>query len=227
MSKKLYKEDKSVATVSRREFFKFSGMAIIGSGIIGCNIFPIGNEKATWGFLLVDMKKCQGCLSCMLACSLVHDGIESLSLSRIQVQQNSFGKWPNDLALIQCRQCVEPACVIACPVDALKSDPAFGGVTTVDIEKCIGCKSCVDACPYTPSRIIWNFEKGHSQKCDLCANAPFWDNEGGPDGKKACIEICPLGAIVFTKVIPEQEGDEGYNTNLRGSQWKKLGFPRF
>ena len=226
MSKKTDKEDNSVVTVSRRDFFKFSGMAIIGSGIIGCNIFPIGDRKVTWGFLLVDMKKCQGCLSCMLACSLVHDGIESLSLSRIQVLQNSFGKWPNDLTLIQCRQCVEPACVVACPVGALKPDPAFGGVTTVDIEKCIGCKSCVEACPYTPSRIIWNFKEEHSQKCDLCANAPFWDNAGGPDGKKACVEICPLDAIVFTKVIPEQEGEEGYNVNLRGSQWKKLGFPR-
>ena len=224
MSKKLDKENKSVVTVSRRDFFKFSGMAIIGSGIIGCNLLPIGNEKSTWGFLLVDMKKCQGCLSCMLACSLVHDGIASLSLSRIQVLQNSFGKWPNDLTLIQCRQCVEPACVVACPVDALKPDPDFGGVTTVDIEKCIGCKKCVEACPYTPSRVIWNFKEEHSQKCDLCANATFWDNDGGPDGKKACIEICPLGAIVFTKVIPEQEGDEGYNVNLRGSQWKKLGF---
>jgi protein NrfC len=226
MSKKTDKEDNSVVTVSRRDFFKFSGMAIIGSGIIGCNIFPIGDRKVTWGFLLVDMKKCQGCLSCMLACSLVHDGIESLSLSRIQVLQNSFGKWPNDLTLIQCRQCVEPACVVACPVGALKPDPAFGGVTTVDIEKCIGCKSCVEACPYTPSRIIWNFKEEHSQKCDLCANAPFWDNDGGPDGKKACVEICPLDAIVFTKVIPEQEGEEGYNVNLRGSQWRKLGFPR-
>jgi protein NrfC len=225
VSRKIAKEDNSVVTVSRRDFFKFSGMAIIGSGIIGCNIFPSGNEKVTWGFLLVDMKKCQGCLSCMLACSLVHDGIESLSLSRIQVMQNSFGKWPSDLTLIQCRQCVEPACVVACPVDALKPDPDFGGVTTVDVEKCIGCKKCVEACPYTPSRIIWNFEEEHSQKCDLCANAPFWDNDGGPDGKKACIEICPLGAIVFTKVIPDQEGDEGYHVNLRDSQWKKLGFP--
>jgi protein NrfC len=224
VSKKVDKENKSVVAVSRRDFFKFSGMAIIGSGIIGCNIFSIGNEKATWGFLLVDMKKCQGCLSCMLACSLVHDGIESLSLSRIQVLQNSFGKWPNDLTLSQCRQCVEPACVVACPVDALKSNPDFGGVTTVDIEKCIGCKKCIEACPYTPSRVIWNFEEEHSQKCDLCANAPFWDNDGGPDGKKACIEICPLDAIVFTKVIPDQKGDEGYNVNLRGSQWEKLGF---
>ena len=205
-------------------FFQVFIEYIVNCSVGFLNIFPIGNQKATWGFLLVDMKKCQGCLSCMLACSLVHDGIASLSLSRIQVLQNSFGKWPNDLTLNQCRQCVEPACVVACPVDALKPDPDFGGVTTVDSEKCIGCKKCVEACPYSPSRVIWNFEEEHSQKCDLCANAPFWDNDGGPDGKKACIEICPLGAIVFTKVIPDQEGDKGYTVNLRSSQWKKLGF---
>ncbi len=171
MSKKLDKENKSVVTVSRRDFFKFSGMAIIGSGIIGCNIFSIGNERATWGFLLVDMKKCQGCLSCMLACSLVHDGIESLSLSRIQVLQNSFGKWPNDLTLIQCRQCVEPACVVACPVDALKPDPDFGGVTTVDIEKCIGCKSVLRHAPIHPVESSGILKK-NIPKNAICAPMP-------------------------------------------------------
>jgi hypothetical protein len=46
---------------------------------------------ASEGYLLVDTKKCQGCVSCMLACSLVHEGIASLSLARIQVLQN--GQW--------------------------------------------------------------------------------------------------------------------------------------
>ena len=40
------------------------------------------------GYILVDTKKCQGCVSCMLACSLVHEGLESQSLSRIQIIQD-------------------------------------------------------------------------------------------------------------------------------------------
>jgi protein NrfC len=84
---------------------------------------------------------------------------------------------------------------------------------------------CVNACPYPPGRAIWNHEDGHAQKCDLCVDTPHWDENGGPDGKQACVQVCPLGAIRFTDVIPAQEGDEGYKVNLRGDGWRKLGYP--
>jgi protein NrfC len=65
-----------------------------------------------------------------------------------------------------------------------------------------------------------------SRKCDLCANAPYhWDDAGGgPDGKQACVALCPVGAIAFTKEIPVQEGDGGYSVNLRDESWAVLGF---
>jgi protein NrfC len=219
------KKTKDTLAISRRDFMKFSGMTVVSAGIVGTHIDSFGVQQATWGFLLVDMKKCQGCTSCMLACSLVHHGVENPSLARIQVLQNPHGKWPDDLMLVQCRQCVEPACVAACPVAALQPDPAFGNVTLVDPEKCIGCKSCIKACPYTPSRPIWNAREKHSQKCDLCAKASYWNEQGGPDGKKACVEICPLGAIVFTKVIPDQSSKDSYTVNLRGLPWARMGYP--
>jgi len=222
MDRKVKKEEESVVAVSRRDFIKCSGMAVIGVYVLGCDI---NSKKQALGFLLLDMKKCQGCMSCMLACSLAHEGAVNLSLSRIQVLQNPYEKWPNDLKLVQCRQCVEPVCVAVCPVNALKPDPNYDNIITVDIEKCIGCMNCVNDCPYPPSRAIWNFEEGHSQKCDLCSNTPFWDEESGLNGKKACVEVCPINAIVFTTVIPDQEGDDGYNVNLRGEEWGNLGFP--
>ena len=225
MSDTADKDKNEFGTVSRRAFMKYSGMAVIGWCIIGCEIDETGKKTATWGFLLVDMKKCQGCMSCMLACSLVHEGEENLSLSRIQIQQDPYGKYPDDVTIVQCRQCVEPACLAVCPTGALHRDPEFGNVTTVDIEKCIGCKSCINACSYTPGRAIWNAEEKHSQKCDLCASAPHWYEAGGPDGKKACVEVCSLGAIQFTKVIPDQSSDSSYTVNLRDWQWKKLGYP--
>jgi protein NrfC len=44
------------------------------------------------------------------------------------------------------------------------------------------------------------------------------------DGKQACVEVCPVGAIEFTKQTPQQKGDAGYKVNLRGESWKKLGY---
>jgi Fe-S-cluster-containing dehydrogenase component len=78
---------------------------------------------------------------------------------------------------------------------------------------------CVTACPYTPSSIIWNFEKGVAQKCDLCIDTPYWNEKGGADGMQACVENCPMEAIRFTGEIPTQIGDMGYKVNLRGEGW--------
>jgi Fe-S-cluster-containing dehydrogenase component len=94
----------------------------------------------------------------------------------------------------------------------------------IDPDKCIECKSCVEACPYTPGRAVWDFEDEHAQKCDLCADTRFWNEQGGPEGKQACVELCPVAALKFTKEIPKQDGDEGYTVNLRGEGWKNLGF---
>jgi len=135
------------------------------------------------GYLLIDIKKCRGCTSCMLACTLAYEGVENPTLFRIQKIQNSFESFPDDVAIKQCRQCIDPACVKACPVDALKSNSKYGNVRMID-------------------------KAG-----------------GGPDGKQACVDVCPLNAVKFTKEIPVQEGDSGYKVDLRGSNWQRLGYP--
>jgi protein NrfC len=65
-----------------------------------------------------------------------------LSLARIQVVQNPFTCFPNDINITQCSQCVKSACLAACPVGAIDVDVSNGNVRTVDKEKCIGCNSC-------------------------------------------------------------------------------------
>ena len=217
--------------VSRRDFLRLTGSAAVAVGLVGYGLPQLVTAEGqalipvSKGYLLVDTKKCTGCLTCMLACSLVHEGKENLSLSRIQVIQNPFGGFPNDLDQVQCRQCKSPACMEACPTGALYVDKSHGNVRTVDQSKCTACMACIEACPFTPARVLYNFEEGYAQKCDLCSRTPFWNQEGGPGGKQACAEVCPVRAIKFTDQIPPQEGDSGYNVNLRNEHWKKLGFP--
>ncbi|MHC4677323.1 MAG: 4Fe-4S dicluster domain-containing protein [Planctomycetota bacterium] len=224
------KTKSKTAGFSRRGFLKRTEGVAIRTAVGGAFLKLIWLDDslaaipASGGYLLVDTRKCQGCMTCMLACSLVHEGKENLSLARIQVVQNSFGKFPNDIELAQCRQCKTPACVQACPTRAIYAEGKYGNVRMVDAKKCTGCMACLNACPHTPGRAIWDFEDEHAQKCDLCANTPFWNERGGPGGKQACVELCPVAALKFTKEMPEQVGDEGYNVNLRGEGWKNLGF---
>lgn len=164
-------------------------------------------------------------MTCMLACSLVHEGKESISLSRIQVIQNPFEAFPGDMRVALCRQCLSPACVEACPTGALHIDSNNGNVKTVDAEKCDGCKLCIEACSYQPHRLIWNHEEEHVLICDLCLNTPFWNEQGGPGGKQACVAVCPVGALQCTRETPAQEGDDGYEVNLRGRGWHMMGYP--
>jgi len=223
--------------LSRRKFLKCTGTIVFAMGSSGYLLSGCGVKEeelgiaVSDGYLVVDVEKCQGCISCMLACSLVHEGTQSISLSRIQILQDSFGKFPDDLTIEQCRQCEAPACVEACPEDALTANAKFGNVRMVDKEKCTGCGSCFVACPFTPARLsvmedsAFNNEL-KSLKCDLCANTPHhWDEKGGgPDGLQACVEVCPVGAIAFTGKLPAQEGNSGYKVNLRDKNWAKLGY---
>src|SRR3990170_701930 len=91
---------------------------------------------AAEGHIVVDTKKCQGCMVCMLACSLVHEGKLDLSRSRIQVLQDSFERFPQDIAVElapTCDLCADvsfwdrtrgphgmQACVLACPLGAIR-----------------------------------------------------------------------------------------------------------
>ena len=221
--------------LSRRDFLVTGGTVVTVDALIASTPVqaaapaPPAAEGATYpasrGYLVYDSKKCAGCTTCMLSCSLVHYGVQNLSRSCIQIMQDSFGKFPNDIKMAPCRQCKVPVCVQNCPVEAAFVDTENGNVRRIDSEKCIGCKTCLKMCPQQPHRTIWVEidGQGKSTKCDLCINTPFWNEIGGPGGKQACVESCPMMAIKFVSNMPEQKETEGYDVNLRNDHWINLG----
>ena len=215
-------------SLTRRAFLRdvsLAGCAIAAAGPLALagDTLVIPNAE---GFLLVDLKKCQGCSTCMVACALAHSGEASYTLARIQIQQDSFKNWPADVHMAQCHQCKDAPCVEVCPVEPVKAnkpDPRFGNVRMIDQKLCIGCQACIAACPFTPVRVQWNHVIGKAQKCDLCVDTPHLGEKGGPGGTQACVRACPVGAISFTRIMPGENTEESYYANLRTAVWQKLG----
>ncbi len=219
--------DNKIVDERRRGFLKAMSAAGLLVGV-GGSAYVVRDDKMyianAEGALVIDLKKCMGCMSCMHACSISHHGEASLSLARIQIQQDSFTSFPNDIQMATCHQCDDAPCVGACPVNANLPNGEFGNVRDIDPAQCIGCMQCIEACPYTPKRVQWNPTTRKAQKCDLCVNTPFMDAAGGPKGTKACQTVCPVGAIGFVTELPDQKtAPDSYVINLRNEHWAKLG----
>jgi protein NrfC len=210
----------------RRKFMMVTGATCAAGFVAGSFLMP-GKLKSMpdcKGFLVVDLKKCQGCGSCMMVCSLGHHGASSQSLSRIQIQQDSFANYPADVFMAPCHQCQDAPCVQACPVAANRPALEMGNVRMIDQKRCIGCEQCIDACRFTPSRVQWDPARHKAQKCDLCTDTPYLGEKGGIGGTQACVKVCPVNAISFTNEMPDQLREDSYQVDLRGKGWFARGF---
>jgi len=129
-------------------------------------------------------ERCTGCQSCEMVCSLSHEDSCSPSLSRIRVK-----KWEEISVFmpVVCQHCEKPPCMDICPTLARKRDPETNAVVT-DEKRCVGCKSCVYACPYSAPAIHPTTKR--TMTCDLCK------------GKPLCTQVCTVGALSY---IPERD----------------------
>jgi Fe-S-cluster-containing dehydrogenase component len=222
-SKKAGDKNKSVL---RRQFLAGSGAAIAAGALSVCvsesaaiALTPPAAAPSypkSTGYIVYDSKLCFGCQSCMFVCSMTHEGEGNPSVSRIQIIRDapSLTKYPYDIVMSVCRQCVTPLCVQNCPSGACHVDTANGNVRRIDEQICISCKTCINSCPQRPHRAVWNPAKNKATKCDLCINAPNWIQKGGPDGHPACVEMCPAKALKLVSEAPPQMDVAGYDVNL-------------
>ncbi len=139
-----------------------------------------------YGFV-IDNRKCIGCHACTVACKAEHD--VPVGVNRTWVKQVEKGVFPETrrlFSVLRCNHCSNAPCVTICPTQALfiRED----GIVDFDNRRCIGCKSCMQACPYDALYI--DPETHTAAKCNYCAHRIDVGLE------PACVNVCPEHAII-------------------------------
>jgi formate dehydrogenase iron-sulfur subunit len=139
--------------------------------------------------LLIDVSMCVGCNACQDACKKSNnlpEGAEKLlSPTAFTALSEYDGKFVRRL----CQHCEVPTCVSVCPVGAFTKTAE--GPVLYDAYKCIGCRYCMQACPFRVPRYEWKSTRPKVQKCIFCA--PRLQR----GIQTACAEACPTGATKF------------------------------
>lgn len=130
----------------------------------------------------IEPSKCVGCKACELSCSFKNFGMFAPSKARIV---NEVFLEEAKFITVTCMQCDDPWCLKACPKGAISKD-SISGIVSVDEEKCVGCRTCVSACPF--GMIKYVPEKQVADKCNLC----------GGDFPE-CVTFCPTHCLTYSE----------------------------
>lgn len=138
--------------------------------------------------MVIDTKKCVGCMDCVVACKTENNVAEGFNRDWIVYDVN--GKFPEltmEIRSERCNHCENPPCVTCCPTGASHVHD-IGGVILVEHDVCIGCKACIASCPYD-ARFV--HPDGYIDKCTFCIHRV----EKGMD--PACVSVCPTQCMYF------------------------------
>jgi Fe-S-cluster-containing dehydrogenase component len=116
--------------------------------------------------LEIDQELCWGCKTCELACKQENQAPDGVQLIRVGEDgpRQVDGRWHFQYRVERCRHCDNPPCAEACPVKALTK--RADGVVVLDRATCVGCRACLDACPF--DAVDFDEEAGVARKCELC-----------------------------------------------------------
>ena len=160
--------------------------------------------------MAIDTAGCIGCNTCAVMCKNINNLPNNIWWNRVLTDGGDYadtmsGVYPNNgitFMTVACQHCENPACTKVCPVGATFKDPETGAVRQ-DYDKCIGCRMCMAACPYTGVRSFnWEepkfyidfpigdldapkHQKHVVEKCTMCYQRI------AKGEKPACIEVCP------------------------------------
>lgn len=142
--------------------------------------------------IYINEEVCIGCHLCRVYCQVEHSQSKDLikafkrespqPLARLSVEVKDCVSLS-----VQCRHCDELPCVYACLTGALQRNPE-NGIVALDEEKCIGCWTCILACPF--GAIRQDTQRGRIAKCDFCPEHSI----------PVCVANCPNEALVYVEV---------------------------
>lgn len=138
-----------------------------------------------YGFA-IDQRTCIGCHACTVACKTEHEvPVGQFRTWLKYVEKGEFPATTREFGVMRCNHCTDAPCVKICPTKALyKRDD---GIVDFDRDRCIGCKSCMQGCPYDA---IYIDEDTHTAaKCNFCAHRVDQGLE------PACVVVCPTHSI--------------------------------
>ncbi len=136
---------------------------------------------------LIDNRRCIGCHACSVACKAEHE--VPLGVARTWVKYVEKGVFPETrrtFTVTRCNHCADAPCVEICPTTALFT--RRDGIVDFDPRRCIGCKACMQGCPYDALYI--DPETETAAKCNYCAHRVDVGLE------PPCVTVCPTQAIV-------------------------------
>src|SRR5262245_49217156 len=159
----------------------------------------------------IDNRVCIGCHACTVACKSEHD--VPLGVNRTWVKYVEKGEFPDTRRFFnvqRCNHCEDAPCVEICPVTSLYTRP--DGIVDFDNSRCIGCKACMQACPYDALHLDPATQT--AAKCNYCTHRVDAGYE------PACVVVCPVGAIVSGD-LDDQSGKLAQLQSMQRVQFPK------